>query len=77
VAEIAKAPRPSPKRPREPRLDSAIRIRRELVRIFWDCRRGRLDSADGTRLANMLNVALTAMRDDVTEQRIQALERRA
>ena len=53
-----------------------MRIRRELVRIFWDCRRGRLDTADGTRLANILNVALTAMRDDVTELRIQALERR-
>ena len=76
MAEIADAPRPSSKRPREPRLDTAMRIRRELVRIFWDCRHGRLDTADGTKLANMLNVALTAMRDDVTEQRIQALERR-
>ena len=63
--------------PRPPRLDSMIRCRRELSRLYGEARAGRLDPKDATRLASIVSMIGRMIDGSEIEARIGALERRA
>ena len=58
------------------RLDTLPRCRREAVRLYADARLGRVATADAARLATVLALVMTAIRDGELEARIALLERR-
>jgi hypothetical protein len=47
----------------------------ELGQVFYDCRRGTLDTLDGSRLATILTAIRATLEASDLEDRIQALEK--
>ena len=62
--------------PKVGRLDTLPRCRREAVRLYIDARQGRIPAADASRLAVVLTLIMTAIRDGELEARIATLESR-
>lgn len=50
-------------------------VRRELASVYRDCRAGRLDPSEGTRLGYLLSLLLRAFETTDQQDRIEALER--
>lgn len=51
-------------------------VRREMSRVYGECRRGTLDVADGSKLTYMLSQVGRVIADHELEVRIAALEAR-
>ena len=64
-------------RPPAPRLDSAIRVRRELARLYGEARSGALAVGDASKLANVLQILGRMIETGDLEVRLEELERRA
>ena len=62
--------------PRRARLDTMARVRRELARVYREARAGRLDVADASKLANILQLMGRMIETSEVEARLDALERR-
>ena len=58
------------------RLDSAVRVRRELTRIYREARAGRLPWPDATKACHVLNSVARLLEACDLEQRVAALEAR-
>src|SRR5688500_7543745 len=77
----AEEPRPvnglrhSPRRSRA-RLDTLVRVRRELTRIYTAARDGERDVADASKLGNLLGLLGRMIEGGELERRIEALEAR-
>jgi len=56
-------------------LRDAHAIRRELGAVYRDMRQGRIDPADGTKLAYVLDAIRKAYETGIIESRMEALER--
>lgn len=56
------------------KLTTQSQIRRELVRLYRDCRTGRVETSDGSRLAFMLNLLAKMIEASDIERRIAAVE---
>jgi hypothetical protein len=65
------------RRPPAPRLDSAIRVRRELARLYGEARAGTLAVGDASKLANVLQILGRMIETGDLEGRLEELERRA
>ena len=63
-----------PPRVRSIPLRSAIDVRKELARLYNDMRAGRTETADGTKMAYVLNILRTAIETSDLEQRLAALD---
>lgn len=63
-----------PTRMRSIPLRTSLDVRKELARLYNDMRAGRTETADGTKMAYVLNILRTAIETGDLEQRIQALE---
>jgi len=63
--------------PPPPRLDSAIRVRRELARLYGEARSGALAVGDASKLANVLQILGRMIETGDLEVRLDELERRA
>jgi len=50
-------------------------VRREAAKVYRDCRQGRLDTAEGSRLSYMLAQIGKMILDSELEERISKLER--
>ncbi|HEV8714706.1 MAG TPA: hypothetical protein VGX03_17985 [Candidatus Binatia bacterium] len=57
------------------RLDSLQAVRLELVRVYKDMRRGRIESREGTRLAYVLLAVARVLEQSDLEARIEKLEK--
>ena len=55
-------------------LHDASAIRRELGAVYRDMRAGRIDPADGTKLAYVLDAIRKAHHDEVLAHRLELLE---
>lgn len=66
--------KPDPTPPYIP-LKSADDVRLELGKVYRDMRQGRIDMADGTKLAYVLGQLAKAIETGVIEARMEALER--
>ena len=62
--------------PPRARLDTMARVRRELARVYREARAGRLDVADASKLANILQIMGRMIETSEVETRLDALERR-
>src|SRR4051794_41985642 len=62
--------------PRRARLDTMARVRRELARVYREARAGRLDVADASKLANVLQIMGRMIETSEGETRPAAVERR-
>ena len=62
--------------PARARLDTMARVRRELARVYREARAGRLDVADASKLANILQIMGRMIETSEVETRLDALERR-
>ena len=58
-------------------MDSMIRVRREIVRIYAECRNGRMPWEVGTRAAYMLTCVGRMIEGSELETRLAALEAQA
>ena len=61
------------------RLDTLPRIRREAARLYCDARRGLIATSDASRLASVLTLLATLIRDaelGALAERVAALEAR-
>ena len=58
------------------RLDTMVRVRRELARVYREARAGTLDVADASKLANILQIMGRMIEGSELEARLDALERR-
>jgi hypothetical protein len=56
------------------RLDTLQRVRREAARLYWAGRRREIASADASRLASVLALVGSLLRDVELEQRVERLE---
>ncbi len=65
------------RKPPAPRLDSAIRVRRELARLYGEARAGDLAVGDASKLANVLQILGRMIETGDLEGRLEELERRA
>ena len=65
------------RKPPAPRLDSAIRVRRELARLYGEARAGTLAVGDASKLANVLQILGRMIETGDLEVRLEELERRA
>lgn len=63
--------------PTPPKIDlrDATAIRRELGAVYRDMRTGRIDPADGTKLAYVLDAIRKAYDAEVLQARLEILER--
>ncbi len=63
--------------PTPPKIDlrDAAAIRRELGTVYRDMRSGRIDPADGTKLAYVLDAIRKAYEAEVLESRLEIMER--
>ena len=69
----------SPRTPVVGRLDTLPRIRREAARLYCDARRGLIATSDASRLASVLTLLATLIRDaelGALAERVAALELR-
>jgi len=60
--------------PSQIKLNTVSEVRREAARVYRDCRQGRLDTADGSRLSYMLASIAKMIETSELEQRIRKLE---
>jgi hypothetical protein len=67
-------PTPSPRPAAGPRLDSQARVRRELARVYGDCRAGRMAWGDGTKAAHVLSCIARILEGAELEARVAKLE---
>lgn len=67
--------RPTPLRRRIP-LRTLRDVRKEMARVYTECRRGGLNIADGSKLTYMLSQLGKVIADHELEARIAALEAR-
>lgn len=58
------------------RLDSAVRVRRELTRLYREARAGRVPWSDACKGAHLLNSIARLLEACDLEQRVAALEAR-
>ena len=65
--------RNSPRRTRA-RLDTLVRVRRELTRIYTSARDGERDVSDASKLGNLLGLLGRMIEGGELERRIEALE---
>jgi hypothetical protein len=65
------------RKPPAPRLDSAVRVRRELARLYGEARAGTLAVGDASKLANVLQILGRMIETGDLEGRLEELERRA
>ena len=65
------------RKPPAPRLDSAVRVRRELARLYGEARSGALAVGDASKLANVLQILGRMIETGDLEGRLEELERRA
>ena len=56
------------------RLDSVDRVRREAVRLYRDCRSGRLAASDASKLAHVLDLVRRLVEAGDLERRLEQLE---
>jgi len=56
------------------KLDTLHDIRREMARVYRECRSGKLDLADGSKLSYMLQGLVKVVEASVIEDRLKALE---
>ena len=56
-------------------LKSADDVRLEMAKVYRDMRQGRIDMADGTKLAYVLGQLNKAIETGIIEQRMESLER--
>jgi hypothetical protein len=68
------SPLPAPPTRERFRLDSAVRVRRELARVYADARAGRMPWADATKAAFVLTAIARILGDAELEGRIARLE---
>lgn len=63
--------------PLPPKIDlrDASAIRRELGSVYRDMRSGRIDPADGTKLAYVLDAIRKAYDSEILQSRLEILER--
>jgi hypothetical protein len=63
--------------PTPPKIDlrDAAAIRRELGSVYRDMRSGRIDPADGTKLAYVLDAIRKAYDSEILQARLEILER--
>jgi hypothetical protein len=57
-----------------PRLSTLRQVRREAARLYGDARQGRVPAADASRLASVLALIATILRDADLEARVERLE---
>jgi len=69
--------RPHVLKPATIRLNTIRDCRRELAKVYCDARQGRIEAAEGTKLAFMLTGLSKMIEVDILEQRIQKLERKS
>ena len=62
--------RPSPRL----KLETAAHVRRELARIYRECRRGEMPTQTATRLAYLLDLLSRIIERSDLEKRVEALE---
>jgi hypothetical protein len=55
-------------------LETPIECRREMGRVYKEARNGRMETQDASRLCNILNLIIGAIRDTDLERRISELE---
>lgn len=67
---------PPPRKARIGRLDTLAGIRKELARVYRECRQGDLSAATGTKLAFILQCLNKSVEVEAIEQRLRALEER-
>ena len=51
-------------------------VRMELAKLYREARRGQINVADASRLANLLQILARVMSDDELERRITELEKK-
>ncbi len=56
-------------------LKTADDVRLEMAKVYRDMRQGRIDMADGTKLAYVLGQLNRAIETGIVEARMEALER--
>lgn len=56
-------------------LKTADDVRLEMAKVYRDMRQGRIDMADGTKLAYVLGQLNKAIETGIIESRMEALER--
>ena len=61
--------------PQQIKLKTADDVRCELARVYRDMRQGRVEMADGTKLAYVLGQLNKAIETGIIEQRMESLER--
>lgn len=55
-------------------LSSSADIRRELAKVYRDARQGKIDPADATKLAYLLDLMRKMIETEELEKRLQRLE---
>ena len=61
--------------PQQIKLKTADDVRCELARVYRDMRQGRIEMADGTKLAYVLTQLIKAIETGIIEARMESLER--
>ena len=56
-------------------LKTADDVRLEMAKVYRDMRQGRVEMADGTKLAYVLTQLIKAIETGIIEQRMESLER--
>ncbi len=59
------------------RLDTMLRVRRELAKVYREARMGALDVAAASKLANILQIMGRMIEGSVLEARLAVLEAKA
>ena len=67
---------PPPPGPFVARLHNLTGVRRELAKLYTEARRGKLDPADASKLANILQILARVIEGSDLEARLSELERR-
>src|SRR3954447_13193089 len=62
--------------PPRARLDTMVRVRRELARVYREARVGAIDVADASKLANILQIMGRMIETSEVEARLDVLEKR-
>ena len=65
---------PAPRVVKIGRLDSLVRVRRELARLYGEARRGQIDALEASRLGNILAVMGRLIEGGELELRVAELE---
>jgi Trm5-related predicted tRNA methylase len=60
--------------PARAKLDTVIRVRRELAKVYREARAGTLDVADASKLANILQIMGRMIETSEIEARLTVLE---